>query len=55
MQEIDGKFSVKFHGTPIFFVSKTSLTSEKGNTAIVYSIHITPFFAFGFVIKKSTK
>ena len=51
MQNIKGRFDITFYGIPLVFVSKFVLTSEKGDVATVYSIHITPFFAFGFTVK----
>lgn len=51
MQNLKGKFDITFHGIPLLFVSRSILTSEKGNAATVYSIHVTPFFAFGFTVK----
>jgi len=50
MQEITGGFDTKIFGTRFFFVSKTVLNSNNGNRATVYSIHLTPFFAFGVTI-----
>lgn len=52
MQNIVGTFNITFYGIPLLFVSKSVLTSEKGSVATVYSIHVTPFLAFGFTIKR---
>lgn len=51
MQDIKGAFNITFRGIPLLFFSKSVLTSEKGSVATVYSIHITPFLAFGFTVK----
>ena len=55
MQNIKGNFDITFLGIPILFVSKSVLTPENGKIATVYAIHITPFFSFGFTIKKIIK
>ncbi|MBI2064837.1 MAG: hypothetical protein HYT62_02145 [Candidatus Yanofskybacteria bacterium] len=51
MQSLKGNFNITFYGIPLLFVSKSVLTSEKGSRATVYSVHITPLFAFGVTFK----
>ena len=52
MQNINGKFAVTFRGFILLSFSKTELTSERGDVALVYAIHLTPLLAFGFVWAK---
>jgi hypothetical protein len=47
-QNLKGNFDITFWGNVILSVSKSVLTPEKGTTAIVYSLHLTPLFAIGF-------
>lgn len=49
-QKVQGGFRTNFCGIPLLlYVSTTTLTSEKGSIAKVYTLHITPFIAVGFV------
>ncbi|MFA5830761.1 MAG: hypothetical protein WC878_02925 [Candidatus Paceibacterota bacterium] len=50
-KNVKGSFDITLRGFPILFVSKSVLTSKKGEKAIIYSIHFTPFFTLGFTIK----
>lgn len=49
MQKVRGEFDITFLGIPLLFVSKTVLKSDNGAIAEMYSFHLTPWFAFGFV------
>jgi len=48
-QHMKGNFDISFYGIPLIFVSKSVLIPERigGSVATVYSVHITPWFAFG--------
>jgi len=49
-EHMKGTFDISFYGIPILFISKSVLTPQRtgGRVATVYSVHITPWFAFGF-------
>ncbi len=61
MQNIKGQFDITFRGTILLAVSKSVLTAEESNgkpahsVAVVYSVHLTPLLAFGFVVKQKTQ
>ncbi len=49
-QHMKGTFDISFYGFPLFFMSKSVLTPNKGRVATVYAIHITPWIAFGITV-----
>lgn len=61
MQNIKGQFNITFRGTIFLAVSKSVLTAEESNgkpaqsVAVVWSIHLTPLIAIGFVTKERVK
>lgn len=55
MQKVKGEFDITFLGIPLLFVSKTTLKSENGSVAELYSLHLTPFIAVGFVRSRDRK
>lgn len=49
-QLVNGNFNTNFFGLfPLVFLSKTVLTSEKGNKVNLWTLHLTPLIAIGLV------
>lgn len=61
MQNVKGKFDIIFRGTVFLAISKSVLMAEESNgrpaesVAVVWSVHLTPLIAFGFVTKEKIK
>lgn len=53
--EAKGTLESKFYGLlPVVFVSESKILNDGKVTGKVYSLHLTPFFSFGFVVPSFT-